>query len=177
MGEARRTRLAELPHRIREWMARWPADLRDWRADLRHDPGLLWRTPVIRVGLFMLGGVALIAGARWLAVALVPGGATAFEQATPYAILYVACTDPACRASYTTQQPRDLRNWPLVCEKCGKKAVYRAQVCPDCGGWFATAPGRSAECQFCEQRRAATRPATDVQTKPINPDDAEDPWK
>ena len=148
-----------------------------WCADLREDPGRLWRGPVPRLLGLVLLGLAAVLGLHWLIGGLA-GRTLALpsEQVAPRATLYVACTNAGCWAAYTTQQPMDFKAWPMKCEKCGALTVYRATLCPTCRQWYAVAPGQPPACPHC----AAKTAVPDSKPASIDPqksrDDAEDPW-
>jgi hypothetical protein len=168
--------LANLPHRLRERAAKLRGNLRQWSADVREDPGLLWRTPAIRVAFWLGVGLVAFFAARFAANAILPADADAeFKQPTQLATLYVACINPECRESYTTRQPMNFSAWPLTCRKCGRATVYRATLCPTCHHWFATVPGREHNCPFCRTPEP-DEPESMPPANPIDPDDAEDGW-
>ena len=148
-----------------------------WRADVRQDPGRLWRGPVPRLAGLVLLGVVAVLGIQWLisGLAAATGSPTA-GIAAPRATLYVACTNPACRAHYTTQQPTDFKAWPLTCEKCGAKLVYRAVLCPTCHHWYAVVPGTSLACPFCAEKKTAAESKSPTSNPQESRDYAEDPW-
>jgi hypothetical protein len=173
----RRLSFAALPHRVRERLAEWPERWRAWRAELRADPGRLWRGPVPRlVGLIALGVVAVL-GINWLISGLAARTLSLpSEQAAPRATLFVACTNAGCRAEYTTQQPLDFKAWPLKCEKCGNPTVYRATQCPSCRHWYASAPGQPPGCPHCTAKAAAAASKPSPTGPQKSRDDAEDPW-
>jgi hypothetical protein len=177
MSARDRLPLAELPHRLREWLSDLPDRWQAWREGLRADPAKLWRGPAVRiVGLVLLVIIALVA-INWAIGALAPGGSDRlFEKPTPWATLFVACTNPACRASYTTRQPMDLKNWPLQCEKCGARSVYRATFCKVCRHWYANPPGQAQACPFCAERKATPARESRPHEPPSRTDDEEDPW-
>jgi len=175
---SKRPSLADVTHRLRQQMANLPGQWRAWRTDLRGDPGLLWRSSVLRIAGFVLLIVVALIAIDWLVTALTPGGAQGSrETATPLATLYVACADPECRAHYTVQKPMDFDDWPLTCNQCGQKTIYRAQRCPVCGHWCALPAGQSLECPFCAEKQAAQKPPepTHREQRPRSDDD-EDPW-
>lgn len=178
MSEDRLPSLANLPHRIRAGLANWPAGYRQWREDLRQDPALLWQTPAVRIVLWIVLGIILVSGLYWAIATFTPSGTDSlFVEPTPLATLYVACTNPDCRAHYNTKQPMDFDSWPLKCEQCGSESVYRAKLCSVCRRWFATAPGQPTGCPFCATRHKAEQtPETIDSDKPTNIDDEEDPW-
>lgn len=173
---APRSPLAELPHRCRQWLAACPQRWHAWRADLREDPTLLWRTPVIRLGGLVLAGVVLLAVIQGLVGAFTPAGTPgAFQKATRTATLYVACTNPDCLASFVVRQPMDFKDWPLACPRCDRQTAYRATVCQTCGHWFAVAPGGIPACPHCARRNADLAPPA-RRAPPASSDDDEDPW-
>lgn len=175
MNDNRSRLLSDLPHRLRERVADLQSDLRRWRADLREDPSLLWRTTAVRVLLWLTVGVCALVGVWYLTTGLLPAGERGEpEQATHLATLYVACTNPFCYTSYITRQPMDFDGWPLACRECGQRTVYRAKLCPTCHRWYATVPGAPNQCPFCAvpQTDEPERP----EPLPSDPDDAEDPW-
>ncbi|MFQ5807967.1 MAG: hypothetical protein ACE5I3_16095 [Phycisphaerae bacterium] len=175
MGENRSPLLADLPHRIRAQTAELKANLRQWWADLRQDPSLLWRTTAIRISFWLTLGICALVAVRALSRSLLPHGEADAEQVTPLAILYVACTNTACYGSYTTRQPMDFDAWPLTCRECSQQTVHRAKLCAKCRNWYATAPGDLAGCPFCAAAEPE-QPAETPQTRPVDRDDAEDPW-
>ena len=161
-----------LAHAMR-LVARWHA----WREAFRADPHVLWRTSAVRFGGLALLAILIIMGVQMLIGALAPrsgggGGGKYVQEAT----LYVACTNAACRASYTTQQALDFKGWPLKCEKCGGATVYRASRCMVCRHWFASAPGATHACPFCAERVAAEKAKHPDPNRPEKSTDPEDPW-
>lgn len=169
--------LGELPHQIREQLLAAPERWRNFRDRLRDDPGAIFHSPVIRIVTLIVLGLILLLVTGWFVRGLTPPGPAGLtEEATPWAVLYVACTSPKCLAAASTRCARDFDAWPMKCEKCGDKSVYRAQTCAKCGQWFAASPGQPAACPHCA--RAAAKPeATPTPTRPAGKsDDDEDPW-
>jgi hypothetical protein len=179
-AERRETTLIKLSQHARKRFGSWRVRFGEWRQELREHPSLFWRTPAVRITLWVIAAITLLAGIRWCQSAITRSGMdTSDEDETYWSMLYVACTRPDCRAEFTTRQPMDFHQWPLKCGRCGADSVYRAQLCPTCRKWFATAPGHAPDCPFCAAQRAASQPAHPVPntSHPTNPDDAEDPWK
>ncbi|MBK9126967.1 MAG: hypothetical protein IPM13_04115 [Phycisphaerales bacterium] len=176
MDERPSTRLQDVPHLLRDRLDALPDRWAAWREAFREDPALLFRTPAFRILLWIVGGLILLFAAQALIRGLTPPGAQgAGERATPWAVLYVACSDPACLHATSTRQARDFKAWPLTCEQCGKRTVYRAAQCATCARWFAVGPGEAAVCPHC----ARTAPAAKAPEPPKpqrRSDDAEDPW-
>jgi hypothetical protein len=176
MSDRRLPTLADIPHQIRAQLAQLPTQWRTWREGFRDDPWAFWRSPFTRIPLYIALGAAVLATLTWGTKLLVPNIPGQFQHATPWATLYVACTNPACQATYSTQQAKDFDQWPLVCEKCGQPTVYRAQRCPECRHWFAVAPGQPHACPFCAARKAAQQPKEPLRRPSATGDDVEDPW-
>lgn len=172
----RRTILTDLPHAVREYLVELPVAWRRWREDLSNDHTLFWRTPAVRIALWILLGVALLIGLRSLISFFAPAGAGRdFTAATPTATLYVACTNPQCLHTEAVQRPMDFKDWPLTCTACGVESVYRASLCDRCRNWYAVAPGKPDLCPACAARDAKAAPVVE-QVGPKNPDDEEDDW-
>lgn len=169
--------LGELPHQIRERLQAAPERWRAFRDRLRADPGAVLHSPALRVVALILLGLLVLLLAGWFVRGLAPPGSAGItEQATPWALLYVACTNPKCLAATAIKCARDFDSWPVKCEKCGERSVYRAQTCAKCGQWFAAAPGRTAACPHCA-RNVAKPDHAPTQPKPSGrSDDDEDPW-
>lgn len=170
--------MARLPHRLREAVSGLPVRLRQWRADIRDDPWIIWRSPATRIGIWCALGLVLIliiqAGIDWTRPADVKQH---LDKATPWTTLFVSCANPLCRHSFTAHTAMDFRNWPMSCEKCGARSVYRATRCTRCGQWYALAPGQGPGCPNCAERDArekAGREQAKPMERPANPDDAED---
>ena len=177
MNERRFSALADLPHAIRRQWTDLPVNYRQWRDDLKADHSLFWRTTAVRIGLWILLGVAVLIGLRALM------GISGFsavgplrEEPTPLATLYVACTSPVCRHPYVSRQAMDFNDWPLKCPQCEAESVYRAHLCPECREWYAIAPQTPGACPTCADRAAARAPSDDDSAKSSNPDDDEDDW-
>lgn len=174
MGDKLPMRISDLPHHVRERLAELPGRWRAVREGFREDPARIWHSPLTRiVALIVLGFIAVV-GAGKLVGSLTPGGQLRAEKPTRVATVYVACTNRACRVSYTAHVPRDFKNWPLKCEKCGQATVYRATLCRTCRRWFATPPGVEPACPFCHERERAAA-ASQPEHRRGSPDD-EDPW-
>ena len=169
--------LGNLPHQIREQINAAPERIRELKDRFRENPRDVLESPVVRaIGLIILG-LLLIFAAGWFARGLTPGGPAALtEEATPWSVLYVACTNPACLATATIKRERDFNEWPIKCDKCGRESVYRARACTSCGQWYAVAPGGSAGCPHCA-KTVKPEPQKPTDTRPRQrSDDDEDPW-
>jgi hypothetical protein len=168
--------LANLPHRFRERIESLPDDWRTFREQLQANPAAIWESPVVRFGglaiLLILAGWAL----TWLVGGLTPGGSAARDEATPWATVYVACTNPECQAAYQTTCPMEFDDWPMTCEKCGQETVYRATRCGQCRKWYAEAPGTATGCPHCAARKARQQADAPARRERPTGDDAEDPW-
>mgnify|MGYP003729175381 CR=1 FL=1 len=168
--------LTELPQRMRQRAAALPGQLRIWLAAARSEPGIVWHSPIVRLTLILLLGALVLGLANQLAARLVPAGdRSAFQAPTRLAILYVACTNPDCRTSYTTRQPMSFKSWPLTCPKCGEDSVYRGRLCRVCGHWYANAPGTGLVCPWCVQPQTKRCESPTSRTTGSSDDD-EDPW-
>jgi hypothetical protein len=127
----------------------------------------------VRLILWALLGIGLFFGMKQVIAWMTPAAADRnAEPPTPWAVLYVACTNPDCHASKTTRQPPDFRGWPLTCGRCGQASVRRATLCPRCGTWVAP---EGAACWRCAALQSATQPRPRVRS--ANPDDDEDGWE
>lgn len=179
---------ADLPHKLRATLESaeqvrgdWITALRRWREAVREDPLVIWRTPAVRIAVFVILAVVAFFGARWAIPTFTPAaGGRNFEKATDTATIFVACTRPDCLDQRSVKLPMDPANWkerwPLACEKCGQKSVYRAQRCAECRRFFATAPGAPAGCPHCAAKKAASsKPAKGPTSRPTG-DDSEDGW-
>jgi hypothetical protein len=170
--------LSELPHRWRSRLGELRARWLDYRATYRESPGMVWHSPILKIGVLVLVVLAAILGVRWLTNWVTPGGSASLgDQPTPTATLYVACSNPGCRAFYTTQQPMDFKGWPLKCEQCSGATVYRATQCPTCRHWYASAPGGPVGCPFCAEKASSAEPLPTSRATPHHSDDDEDPWR
>jgi len=167
----------QLPRLAREALGRLSGWSRSLRSELHFNAANLRGLPLLRVGLFVVLGIAAIVGVRYgiAALAVSAGGGGPREAPTPLATLYVCCTNPVCRACDTVQAPMDFAAWPMICPDCGQAAVYRAELCPKCRRWFATAPGAAEDCWHCRADAARRQPAT-KKSRSGDPDDAEDGW-
>lgn len=170
-------KLTDLPNTLRERIAEVPDTVRHWRDEIAREPTAVFQSPPVRIALWIVAGVVVLLTARGLIGGLtLPGGGKGWEKATPWATLYVACTVPACRHTWSTQQPLDFKDWPLTCEKCRGPSGFRAALCSACRRWSATPPGAATGCPFCAEaaeKRAA--PASQPSQKKRG-DDEEDPW-
>jgi hypothetical protein len=182
-------RLTDLPHQLRVAREELPGRWQAWREALREDPSIFWRTTIVQViGLILLVALGIVVSQRIVA-AFTPAGDTVFRKPDRTAVLYVACTNPACLASATIERPREFHDWPVTCAKCGQKTAYRAIQCPTCKQWYAPTPSSDgtppaapaggsaadAKCPHCAAAKAkasqATRPAG-----PARKAEDEDPW-
>ncbi len=170
--------LGKLPHQIRAQLEAAPERLRELRERFRDDPGALVHSPVTRVVVVAILGIAALLAAGWLVRGLAPGGTTAVnEDATSWSVLYVACTNPNCLATATIHRERSFNEWPVVCETCKEKSAYRAQTCPNCERSYAVEPGKPNTCPHCANLKKKATPTTAPEDKPQkHSDDAEDPW-
>jgi hypothetical protein len=172
----KRYSVGELVNRVREQLADVPATVAGYREAVKEDPARLLRSPIVRIGGWIVLGLAVVLVVQWMVSGLTPAAGRGVEAPTPYATVYVACTNPACRAAFTARVERDFRDWPLSCEKCGQKSAYRAGRCATCRSWFATAPGQLPTCPECDRRKAADAPKQATTQESGDRDDAEDPW-
>ncbi|MCG3127716.1 MAG: hypothetical protein CHACPFDD_02586 [Phycisphaerae bacterium] len=159
--------------RLTDHAQRAVADYSRWRADLRDDPTLVWRTrPIIFAitGIVLIGiafGIQALAN-HWVAAA---SGSRVFEKPTPTATVYVACANPNCLDAAVLQLPMNFRAWPLPCATCGGASVHRAELCKSCRTWYAASQG---PCPHCTAKAAP--PKTLTPRKPSKPGDSEDGW-
>jgi hypothetical protein len=166
---------ADLPHRLREQLIDLRRGYRQFWADLKDDPGRVWRNPFARLLAWATLGVAAVLLVNLLVGRFVIPPQTSAEQATSTATLYVACTNPACRAAGVIERPLNFSAWPAKCDKCGASSVYRATVCPKCGRWFALTPDQPPGCPFCaEASQPRTRPTGPPRS--TDPNNLEDDW-
>lgn len=178
MSNDLRTRLADIPHRLRDLFETLPARWNEWREAFRQDPAVLWAGPIPRIaGIIVAGTLCLILG-NWLIQGLRPAGpAGTFAEPTPFATIHVACTNPDCLHHETRKVDIDFDDWPMTCDKCGRESVYRAKLCRKCRNWYATAPGASERCPHCQRGTAEeSAPTPHRARQPANPDDLDDPW-
>ncbi|MFO0840448.1 MAG: hypothetical protein U1D55_18220 [Phycisphaerae bacterium] len=165
---------SDLPHQVRESTSDWRERLRAWRAEVREDPTLLWRTPLIRAGGWaILGLVSCVIVGR--AVSVLSAEFREDSGRARTATLYVACTNPACLYSTTIVQPINFSQWPIKCEKCGGLTVRRAGLCEKCRHWFALLPENPPGCPYCAAQAARDK-KPEKPKKKTNPDDEEDGW-
>lgn len=168
--------IAGLPHRVRAWREGFSTDYRQWRADLATDWTLLYRNPIGAVVFVILGVVLAVVIIRTL-VSFLPAaaGSAGGEADPPFAILHVACTNQDCQKAYDTKRPLDFRNWPIECDYCKQKTVYRATLCPVCHKWFAVPPTTAATCPYCAARNKPVKSEEPQKSKtPIDLDDLDD---
>lgn len=172
MASLKPPRLGDLPHAVRDELENLPSRWRDLREGLRNDPGAIFNHPLARITLFVILGIVALLLINWLISGLTPGGTTpTSEVATPWASVYVACTNPECGAVYQAQVARDFKDWPLPCERCKTGKVYRAAYCKECRSWYPLVPGKAHVCQAKEAPvQAPTTP------KQRGTDNDEDPW-
>lgn len=78
------------------------------------------------------------------------GGGGTIDDIPDDKMVWVKCNNPQCKAEYqmgeksyhkavqARMDPRSLATPALICEKCGKASVYKAEKCtnPDCGVVF-----------------------------------------
>ncbi len=142
------------------------------------------RASAVRIGLWTLLVIGLLATVRWAVLAITAASTEPVPvKARRMTTIQVACVDPACRASFRTRQTVDFRDWPMKCERCGALSVYRAQPCPACKRWFAVAPGQAAVCPFCPAgppgatAQPRVPPAKPAASQRARTDDDDDPWR
>ena len=175
MSDNRLPSAAELPHQAREAILGFKGRFHAWQAELKDDPTLLWRTPAVRIGLYLILGIALLLSVRWATHSLAGAGAGA-DPARKMATVFVACTNPECLKSGSARVAMDFKEWPLKCETCGQLTVYRATICKTCRNWYAVGPSGPEGCPFCRKKAEANKPTTKPKAKTANSDDAEDGW-
>ncbi len=166
-----------LPHRLREGLEHLPQNFRDWRQELSENPWAIFQATPIRIGSILALVILLILALTRIVGALQPASTGTFsEQATSYATLYVACTNPDCMEHFTVKRPMNFHDWPVKCPECGQETGYRAERCPTCGHWFATRPGQPPTCPFCARRHATEQPSPTDNRPRQTGDNDEDPW-
>lgn len=166
----------ELRGSLRERISSFRLNFRQFRADVREDPTLLWRTQPIRIAFWILVGLGLILFVRWLAVSITPTPSFPGEyEPTRTATLWVACTNPDCLKTSMHTAPMDFNAWPVACEHCGNPSAVRAVRCPLCRSLMPPAEGDSSgPCVRCATPVRKT--AAPVASRPSDPDDREDGW-
>ena len=175
MSQERHPQLGDLPDQIREQSAEVRRSFSEWWKAVQADPALLWSNTAVRIVLWIVFGLCAMLIVYIVTHAFAPAPATSeAPKPPPTATLYVACANPSCLKSYTVERPMDFKDWPIQCEKCAQRSVYRAILCPECRHWYAVAPGHKRICPFCKPKDEP--PKQEKKSGSGNPDDDEDPW-
>lgn len=178
--DGRSTLVSAVWGRLRTWLTGVHENARDIRDAVREDPAAVANSPVVKIGIWIVIALTGLIAVQWFLAAVTPKPANfGNDQPTPYSTLYVACTNLDCLAAYTSQQKMTFTGWPLKCDKCGQKSIYRARRCGTCREWFAKASGpptESSPCPLCARKRAAEVKTVEEKKKANNPDDEEDGW-
>lgn len=132
----RRVMAQEKPNRLAEWLMlareQWPVlrqGVADWAAQCREEPALIWATPLVRYGTYIvlgLIGVGLVFQARNL---IAPASSAVIRPRATMADFHVLCSDRSCRHHFVIHRKFGFDDFPVVCAKCKKRTGEHARPC------------------------------------------------
>ncbi len=151
----------ENPNRLAEWVVlvrrQWPVlkqHLADWLGACRENPTLIWATPSVRYGTWLVGGLIAVWFVVWLSGSLVPPPPAAAKPEATTADYHVICTDPDCSHHFVINRSFGFTSFPVDCPKCKREIGERAIRCnsESCQGrWVAPIEtDTGSECPYCD---------------------------
>jgi len=153
MAQEERNRLVEWYEILRKQVPVVRETVVDWIAAVREEPRLLWATPAVRMTTYVIGGLALVWTAGWLASSLVPPPPANAKSAATTADFHVVCANPECYHHFVVHRPMGFRQFPITCPRCNQESGMRARRCNSdtCRGrWVPDRqPDGSTACPFC----------------------------
>ena len=157
MAQEGRNRLVEWYEVLRKQVPVVRQNVADWITAVREEPRLLWETPAFRITTYVIGGLAVILTAGWLASSLVPPPPSGAKPIATTADFHVTCANPECHHHFVVHRRMGFRKFPIICSRCNQKSGMRARRCNSdtCRGrWIPDRqPDGSATCPFCGERK------------------------
>lgn len=150
---------AEKPSKLSEWIQA----LREgapgvkihaaaWLEACRNEPALIWRTPAVRIVVFVIAAVLLVKSVGWGFTLLAPGGAEPVPRAET-ADFHVVCTNPDCGKQFVINREFGFDDFPVTCPFCRKQSGASARNCNSTtckGRWVAPVVGGGRlTCPVC----------------------------
>ncbi len=129
-------RLLEWLNAFRAWLPNASQDARNLAEEVKDDPSVALRSPYVRVGLIVAGGLVLAMVVYWLGDWIAPADQMGEQpEQVPYR---VRCTNPKCplhkKPDFIAME-RGFDDWPAECPKCGKDTLYPYVQCQKCRKW------------------------------------------
>jgi hypothetical protein len=158
----------ERPNRWAEWVLivreRVPilrARLVEWAGACREEPVLLWHTPAVRYGLYLIGLLIVAWSATWIVRAAAPAPPTGAKERADTADFHVVCTSPSCGEHFVIHRRFGFDDFPVPCPACKQKTGSAARLCASStcrGRWVVPIPrGDAIICPHCGEPFATGR--------------------
>ncbi len=156
MAQERPSRVHDWVHAVRTQTPVVRAQFREWTAEVKEDPGLIWQTAVVRYLTY--GVMALLAA--WL----VRGGITLIAPPPPpnsrptatSADFFCRCAASGCGRRFVIHRPFGFDDFPVECPRCSQPSGLPARPCHSAacrGDWVVpTVRDDGKYCSICGTR-------------------------
>ncbi len=139
---------------VREWIPTVRPRVEAWVEACRAEPVLIWHTPAVRCGVYLLLALIAIFCVTFFIGLFAPGGPEPIPQAET-ADFHVVCSDPECGAHFVIKREFEFRDFPVPCPKCDKLTGLWALRCSseECRGRWVIPQivGEQRKCPHCGQ--------------------------
>lgn len=156
MAQEKPNRLVEWLQLLREQVPVVREHIGAWASAVREEPILIWHTPVVRYGVYVVGVAVLLCGASLLAGSLVPRPPQSARPEATTADFHVVCMNPDCGFHFVINREFGFREFPVVCPRCKEKTGEKARRCNSdkCQGrWVVPSIlNRESHCPICGTR-------------------------
>ncbi len=102
---------------------------RDWVGAVREEPSLIWQTPIVRYGVYSIGGLMLLLFVNAGINAMAPAGGKRVEPRATTALFDVVCYNSSCGRHFVIERKFRFRRFPVTCPYCKEDTGHRAARC------------------------------------------------
>jgi hypothetical protein len=137
----------ERPNRFAEWvlLLRQNApiardQIKEWVAEVRSEPHLLWETTAIRFVAYGVIGLIATWGVVLFVSFLTPPPPEGARDAAVTADFRVVCADPSCGYNFVIKREFGFHDFPVTCDRCKQKTGMQGRRCYSAlceGRWVA----------------------------------------
>ena len=150
MPVSRESKLSQAIDAFREWLPTVRVRFNEWFYACREEPILIWHTPVIRYGTYVLAAAVGAWVISFVVSLASPGGPDPVPRANT-ADFHVICAD--CGHHFVINRKFSFDDFPVKCAKCGHEAGRQAMQCfsKTCKGAWVAVDERAGDlvCSKC----------------------------
>lgn len=103
-------------------------EFNEWFNAAKQEPSLIWQTPAVRYGVYLIGGAMALLAAKTAIGLLQPSPKEVVPRATT-ANFQVICTNQGCWHHFMIERKYRFKGFPVECPKCHQASGQQAMRC------------------------------------------------